>query len=181
MSNTPPPLVSKSSLFDRMGGPPLPSALASRLSPTVSTSFPSSTTLGFPTPASNASTHVFAVPVSKKPKTDDTCARPSANSIPLADLLERARAATERQQLDLADHYFAMATAQYAGRISKESALDHASVLLLLGESKRAATLAASLADPLQLSSSIFERAVYIQGAALLAAEDFAGSKEVNL
>ena len=95
----------------------------------------------------------------------------------VGELLERARAATERQQLDLADHYFCLAAQQHASRVTKESVLDHASVLLLLGESARAATLAASLADPRQMSCSIFERAIYIQGAALLQAEDYAGSK----
>ena len=97
--------------------------------------------------------------------------------MPVGELLERARAATERQQLDLADHYFCLAAQQHAPRVTKESVLDHASVLLLLGESARAATLAASLADPRQMSCSIFERAIYIQGAALLQAEDYAGSK----
>ena len=84
--------------------------------------------------------------------------------MPVDELLERARTATERQQLDLADHYFCLAAQQHASRVTKESVLDHANVLLLLAESaKRAATLAASLADHRQMSSSIFERAIYIQ------------------
>ena len=97
----------------------------------------------------------------------------------VGELLERARAATERQQLDLADHYFCLAAQQHASRVTKETVLDHASVLLLLGESERAATLAASLADPRQMSSFIFEWAIYMQGAAiaLLQADDHARSK----
>jgi hypothetical protein len=79
--------------------------------------------------------------------------------------------------MDLADHYFSIASTNYGARFTKESVLDHASVLLLLGDSKRAAALAASLADPSQISASILERAIYIQGAALLAAENYAGSK----
>ena len=127
--------------------------------------------------------------MAKKPRSEEAAAATVASSntgavggpcgkvLPLGDLLERARAATERQQLDLADHYFVIATTHHSSRITKESLLDHASVLLLLGESLRAATLAESLADPRQMSSSIFERAIYIQGAALLQAEDYAGSK----
>jgi hypothetical protein len=85
--------------------------------------------------------------------------------LPLRDLIERARAATERQQLDLADRYFSLATAHYSSRFSQESTLDHASVLLLLGESTRAASIAAALAEALPPTSltvmALYEGACY--------------------
>ncbi len=182
MSDNPPPRDAKPSLFERLGAQPS-SALAARLAGAPSDAAASSTSTGFPAQSSSAAP-VFAVPVSKKPKTGDSITAPPppssvAKCLSLSDLLERARAATERRQLDLADHYFSIASARFGSRFTKESVLDHASVLLLLGESVRAAALAASLADPLQISSSIYERAVYVQGAALLAAEDYAGCKAV--
>lgn len=184
MADQPPTVEPKPSLFERMGNQPSP-ALAARLG--SDGSFASSTTTGFA--ASSTTAPVFAVPVSKKPKVEQATSAPNTSSgpsagkkfLPLAELLERARAATERQQLDLADHYFSLASSHYGSRFTKESVLDHASVLLLLGESARAASLAATLADSLagssQSNSSLYERAVYVQGAALLAAQDYDGCK----
>ena len=139
MSDIPPPKDIKPSLFERMGGQPSP-ALAARLHGA------SASSTGFPAPSSTAP--VFAVPVSKKPKNEDGHSHSSTSAsasklLPLHGLLERARAATERQQLDLADRYFSLAAAHYSSRFSQESTLDHASVLLLLGESTRAASIAA--------------------------------------
>ena len=177
MSDIPPPKDIKPSLFERMGGQPSP-AVAARLHGA------SASATGLPAPSSTAP--VFAVPVSKKPKNEDGHSHSSTSAsasklLPLHGLLERARAATERQQLGLADRYFSLAAAHYSSRFSQESTLDHASVLLLLGESTRAASIAAALAEALPPTSPMMERAVYIQGAALLAAEDFAGCQQALL
>jgi tetratricopeptide (TPR) repeat protein len=175
----------KMSLFDRVGG--VPPALAARLGlPGASsdTAFPAApAAAAAPNAAAAAAAAAapkaaaavsFAVPMPKKVKSE---AKDVVQPLTPAELLERARSATERQQLDLADFYYSVLSSQHAARMTGENVLDHASVLLLLGDAARSAALVASALNLMPASSPAYERAVYLHGAALLAAEDYSGSK----